>query len=54
MNLITFKDNECAIGASIGISCFSEDGADIDNLMKKSDTAMYKVKTQSRGSFKFS
>lgn len=49
-----FKDNECVIGASIGISCFPEDGGDIDTLMKKSDTAMYKVKNQSRGSFEFS
>lgn len=49
-----FKGNECFIGASIGISCFPDDGMDVDTLMRNADAAMYKVKTHSLGGFEFS
>lgn len=47
------KAREHSIGASIGISCFPDDGEDMDALMQKADAAMYLVKSQTRGSFQF-
>ena len=47
------KGREHSIGASIGISCFPDDGENIDTLMKKADAAMYLVKKQRGGSFRF-
>ncbi len=36
-----FKGCEHSVDASIGISCFPDDGEDMDALMKKADAAMY-------------
>lgn len=41
------------IGASIGISCFPEDGADVVTLMKHADAAMYAAKSAGRGTYRF-
>jgi diguanylate cyclase (GGDEF)-like protein/PAS domain S-box-containing protein len=38
---------------SIGIALYPDDGNDIDSLLKKSDVAMYSVKTQGRNNYKF-
>ena len=35
---------EIFIGASVGISIFPKDGADVDSLIKAADIAMYQVK----------
>jgi diguanylate cyclase (GGDEF)-like protein len=41
------------ITASIGISVSPEDGDDTDTLIKNADTAMYNVKDQGRGDYRF-
>ncbi|MES9883547.1 MAG: EAL domain-containing protein [Sedimenticola sp.] len=41
------------ISASIGISTCPDNGTDIDDLIKKSDSAMYKSKTIGRNNFHF-
>ena len=41
------------IGASVGIACCPEDGADTVDLMKHADAAMYAAKADSRGSYRF-
>ncbi|NNG22384.1 bifunctional diguanylate cyclase/phosphodiesterase [Telluria aromaticivorans] len=41
------------LGASIGISLFPEHGDDAQTLLKNADIAMYSVKTDGKGSFRF-
>ncbi len=44
-----FREHECTIGASIGISVFPTDGDDIETLLSKADRAMYRVKEGGSG-----
>jgi diguanylate cyclase (GGDEF)-like protein len=48
-----FDGHTVAIGASIGISIAPDDGLDADALLKMSDVALYRAKSDSRGSFRF-
>jgi diguanylate cyclase (GGDEF)-like protein len=48
-----FDGHTVAIGASIGISLAPADGIDADELLKKSDLALYRAKSDSRGSYRF-
>jgi len=41
------------VGASIGISLYSRDGADSETLLKSADMAMYHAKERGRGNFQF-
>jgi diguanylate cyclase (GGDEF)-like protein/PAS domain S-box-containing protein len=41
------------IGASIGIAVYPQDGADVEMLLKNSDTAMYHAKQAGRSNYKF-
>lgn len=41
------------ITSSIGVSVWPEDGKEIDDLLRKADTAMYHAKDLGRGSFQF-
>ena len=41
------------VGASIGIACFPDDGADVVSLMKHADAAMYAAKAAGRGTYRF-
>ncbi len=40
----TIGDVDCRIGASIGISVYPDDSEELDDLIKKADTAMYLAK----------
>lgn len=42
-----------AVGASIGISVFPEDGADMQELLTHADAAMYAVKTNGKMGYRF-
>ncbi|HYD94974.1 MAG TPA: EAL domain-containing protein [Noviherbaspirillum sp.] len=42
-----------AVGTSIGISIFPEDGRDADTLLKHADVAMYSVKTSGKRNYRF-
>ena len=48
---ITINENLCVGGASIGISIFPKDGSTVDELITKSDEAMYNVKAQGRNNY---
>jgi diguanylate cyclase (GGDEF)-like protein len=49
---IVIGGNICHVGASIGISTFPNDGSTIDDLLSKSDEAMYSVKKEGRNNYK--
>ena len=49
---IVINGNICHVGASIGISTFPNDGTTIDELLSKSDQAMYIVKKEGRNNYK--
>ncbi|MGE5469561.1 MAG: EAL domain-containing protein [Bacteroidota bacterium] len=45
--------NDLYISASIGISCFSDDGREPDDLLRNADAAMYVIKEQGRNGYQF-
>ncbi|MEK6700616.1 MAG: diguanylate cyclase [Nitrospirota bacterium] len=47
------QGRECTISVSIGISLYPRDGDDGETLLKKADTAMYRVKGRGKGGFEF-
>ncbi len=47
------ENNELTITPSIGIAIYPNDGEDFETLLKNADTAMYKVKSDSRNNFHF-
>jgi diguanylate cyclase (GGDEF)-like protein/PAS domain S-box-containing protein len=47
------EHNELTITPSIGIAIYPDDGEDFETLLKNADTAMYKVKSDSRNNFHF-
>ena len=49
--LCHYKDQECQVGVSIGISCYPKDGEDIEELMKKADSAMYEIKKSGKNHY---
>jgi diguanylate cyclase (GGDEF)-like protein len=48
-----FDGHTVVIGGSIGISLGPRDGRSADELLKKSDLALYRAKEENRGSFRF-
>lgn len=58
--LIETVSQPCLIGThelvttpSIGIAMYPDDGEDLDTLLRKADVAMYRVKRENRGDFRF-
>jgi diguanylate cyclase (GGDEF)-like protein len=47
------EDHLLDVSASIGISVYPDDGADMETLMRTADTAMYHAKEMGRGNFQF-
>lgn len=45
--------NVCHVSASIGISCFPQDGAESTDLLKHADVAMYRAKELGKNNFQF-
>jgi diguanylate cyclase (GGDEF)-like protein/PAS domain S-box-containing protein len=52
--VIVINECHCEIGASIGISRYPNNGTGIEILMKKADSAMYKVKSTGKNNISFS
>lgn len=50
---IYIKNHEFTIGVSIGISIYSKDGFEMDELIKKADIAMYRVKKAGKNGYGF-
>lgn len=48
-----FDGHTMALGASVGISLAPEHGRRADELLKRSDVALYRAKSDSRGTFRF-
>jgi diguanylate cyclase (GGDEF)-like protein len=49
---VMVDDNECWVGASIGIAAFPEDGASAEELLAHADAAMYAAKAAGRDGYK--
>lgn len=47
------QGHETYVGASIGISLFPDDAKDVHTLLQHADSAMYYVKEQGRGDYRF-
>ncbi|MFW5823669.1 MAG: diguanylate cyclase domain-containing protein [Marinobacter sp.] len=47
------QDRHLQIGASVGVALYPDDGQSADELMRKADRAMYKVKNKGRNSVAF-
>jgi diguanylate cyclase (GGDEF)-like protein/PAS domain S-box-containing protein len=47
------NEHELHVTASVGIVTFPDDGADVETLMKKADSAMYHAKETGRDGFQF-
>jgi diguanylate cyclase (GGDEF)-like protein len=47
------EGHQLHVSASIGISMYPQDGADVETLMRTADTAMYHAKEMGRGNFQF-
>lgn len=52
-DVFVYKEQECYVTPSIGISMFPKDGYDLETLIKCSDIALYRVKEQGRGTYQF-
>jgi diguanylate cyclase (GGDEF)-like protein/PAS domain S-box-containing protein len=50
---LTYRGQEIFVTASIGIAVYPCDGSDADTLLRNADTAMYRVKRQTRNGFRF-
>ena len=49
---ITFNGSDCSVGGSIGIAVSPDHAANVDDLIKAADDAMYEVKQAGRNSFR--
>jgi diguanylate cyclase (GGDEF)-like protein len=50
---LKFGNAEVVLRASIGISIYPDHGTDVSQLIEKADQALYKVKSDGRGTFRF-
>lgn len=46
-------DGRHHVGASVGIALFPADGQDVDTLLRNADAALYQVKQEGRGHYRF-
>jgi GGDEF domain-containing protein len=49
---IQLPANQVAVGASIGIAVFPDDGANLEELIMNADRAMYEVKRSGKGTYR--
>lgn len=49
----SIEGHDVLVGASVGVALAPADGADVDQLLKNSDMALYRAKTEGRGTWRF-
>ncbi|OIQ82782.1 cyclic di-GMP phosphodiesterase Gmr [mine drainage metagenome] len=50
---VALEGRQVAVGCSIGISVYPDDGQEADELIRRADAAMYRAKTQGGSAFSF-
>jgi len=50
---LQLEDQELHLGATLGITLYPHDGDDAETLIRNADTALYRAKEHSRGSYQF-
>jgi len=50
---IPLDSEECTVGVSMGIAVYPDDGEVIADLVNRSDTAMYRIKHEGKGTYTF-
>ncbi|MBI5101467.1 MAG: GGDEF domain-containing response regulator [Nitrospirae bacterium] len=49
----TLDGSEVNVGSSVGISIYPSDGEDVEDLIRKADSAMYRVKKRGKNGYEF-
>ncbi|MEH6814294.1 MAG: EAL domain-containing protein, partial [Motiliproteus sp.] len=47
------EGHDAVVSASVGIAIYPDDGTDVETLLRKADSAMYKAKQKGRNNFQF-
>jgi len=50
---LAIDEHNVAVGSSIGIALYPDDGTDIETLMQHADSAMYKAKQSGRNRYRY-
>ncbi|WP_375461234.1 putative bifunctional diguanylate cyclase/phosphodiesterase [uncultured Enterovirga sp.] len=50
---VAWQNSHLTVGATLGIACIPQDGADAEAVLRSADIAMYRAKREGRGTYRF-